>query len=507
MRYWEIAALLFGVAFVLLHWAFRAPHQYAFSHDSAFYIDMARSLAVGKWPMVAPWGLDDFDTVEIAQGVFPLGYSVILAILGIAGFDIVDVAPWVNRTAAALIPLLIVLLFRSVASGPVLFGVGVLVLTGTGVQGNQFFALTDTICLALSVLSIGLLARSIEWRAALLAGVAAGVAYTIRNPALVLLVAIPVWYLLLIAGNTYKRGELVQSMAAWLGGVILAIAPLLIYNVITFGSVQPYSMPAAGVNAAEVAIMYIWALSGEVFGAVGAGKAAYDPVGLILLIGSFATLFLIPIAFSRKVCRARYASALLLLLFLCAGSAMIIYAGSKYQGIAGDAHRYAMQYAWALLLAGGILLPPLLSRRSWIALLGLVAVFCALRSYELLRREIREPVTYYTVAYDQPLHAFVRALHAKGEFIASDAAWIFRIEDRVPVRHLPTDRGGSCGKVESQVAKLHSIGQTRPVSAVVTKLGRFNPCRFEWARHLEGAGFSVFFDTANAAVYSKAGRQ
>lgn len=500
--YWSLAAIAFGVCFVWIHWLVRHGQEYPLTHDSAIYIDMARSLAAGLPPLTPPWGLEPIDATAIPQGVFPPGYSAILTLLSFAGFDIVTVAPWVNRIAAALIPLIILLLFRNVAALHVLFSVGVLVLTGTGLQGNQYYGLTDATCLALCVLSIGLLANSRGWRSALIAGLLGGFAYTIRNAALVLLITVPVWYAVLMVGKTYDRTIIMRGAVAWVAGAMIAAAPLLIYNIVTFGGVQPYSMPAAGVRLAGVAAMYVWAVLGEIFGAVGAGKAAYQPVSVFLLVCASVMLFVIPLAITRGLNRDRYSSSLLLLLFAIAGSALIIHVGSKYQGIAGDAHRYAMQYSWALLLVGGILLPPFLTSYSRLALVGLVVVFVAFRAVEFNRPRPEDAVSPYSVANDAALGAWTKRLHEQGRFLASDAAWIFRIAQVVPVRHLYTGGFGKCTKAEEEISRLNAISKSRPAAAILTK-GPMNYCYAEWARNLENAGFAVTFDSPNAVIYSK----
>jgi hypothetical protein len=114
----------------------------------------------------------------------------------------------------------------------------------------------------------------------------------------------------------------------------------------------------------------------------------------------------------------------------------------------------------------------------------------------------RNPVTPYSVAGDHALGAFVTSVHRQGDFLASDAAWIFRIENGLPVRHLHAGYR-ACNRVEEQVERLDAIGRTRPLKAVLTKLTAENPCRRAWAHHLERAGFSIVFESANAAVYSR----
>jgi hypothetical protein len=437
-----IAALVIGALAVLAYDSVLARYRYPYSGDSASYIDMAASLLRDGRPFVTPWDVEPGDRDSVPQPLFPPGLSVMIAALTPLAGDVQVAALYPSRVAAVLLPLLIVALFRGVASDRAVAGVAALTLLSPGVRDWHFLAYSDVPALALAILALGALARGLgcaargelgDTRWLVLAGLGAGIAYTVRNAALAVLAAS-------VATLLYARLRGLGPRRAplyWLAGASVPLAPLLAYNLSTFGTLQPYDMPQSTrrwpANLGDYALAQL-----DDLGVPGRVLAAAPPLAAVLAIAALAAVF--AAAFWR-LRREPARQGLLLLLggYAAAGAVLLIASRSRYEwGNFIDSRnvlQYTFAYALAMVVAAGALLPP--RGHRYAALLGaLVLVWLA----TVAVRDVRAardyyPETWLVLSQDRVVMSAARALPPNA-LIASNAALLFRLGVPRPVREL-----------------------------------------------------------------------
>ncbi len=437
-----LAALLLGVLAVLAYDRLLASYRYAYSGDSASYVDMAASLLREGRPLVTPWDVEPGDRDLVPQPLFPPGFAVLIAALTPLAGDVRIAAVWPGRIAAALLPFLIVVLFRGAVADLALAGVAALVLLSQGVRDWHFLAYSDVPTLALAILALGALARGLglagagspaapRWLA--LAGLAAGLAYTFRNAGLAVLAAS-------IATLTYARLRRLGPATAprwWLAGAAPPLVALFAYNASTFGTLQPYDMPQStrgwSANIGDYAVAQL-----DDLGVPATWLAAGPPAVPVLTVIAVAALFAIAFWRLRRE-PARQGLLVLLAGYAAAGALLLIASRSRYEwGNFIDSRnvlQYTFAYALSLVVAAAALVPPRL-RRPTVLLGGLLLVSLAAGA----ARDVRaargyQKETWLALSEDRELMSVARALPAEA-LIASNAALLFRLGVPRPVREL-----------------------------------------------------------------------
>ena len=462
-----IAALLVGALAVLAYDRELATYRYPYSGDSASYVDMAGALLRDGRPLVTPWDVDPGDRDAVPQPLFPPGFSVLIAALTPLFGDVRLAALYPSRAAAALLPFLIVFLFRGVVSDAALAGVAALVLLSPGVRDWHFLAYSDVPALALAVVALGALGRGLGIVAApapgapgrgallwlLLAGLAAGTAYTVRNAGLAVLgasLAMLLWAR--VRGLGHPRATLY-----WLAGAIGPLWALWSYNVATFGELQPYHMPASTrrwpQNLADYAIAQLGDLG------VPDPLLATAPPLAVAGLGAIAAAF--AVAFWR-LRRAPALQALVVLLggYAAAGAVLLVASRSRYEwGNFIDSRnvlQYTFAYALGLAIVAGTLIPPRAHRLAAGAGAALLVALTVAAASDLWAARGYHEEAWLALSRDRELMAVARALPADA-LIASNAAVLFRLGVPRPVRELEVggdDRGfvGSLGQLTRAAA-------------------------------------------------------
>jgi hypothetical protein len=449
-----LAALVLGTLAVAGYDAVLATYRYPYSGDSASYIDMAASLLREGRPLVTPWDVDPGDRDAVPQPLFPPGFSVLIAALTPLFGDVRIAALYPSRVAAALLPWLIVVLFRGVIADAALAGVAALALLSQGVRDWHFLAYSDVPTLALAVVALGALARGLGFAgragdgAALwlvLAGLAAGVAYTVRNAGLAVLAAA-------VATLVYARVRRCGPARAplyWLAGAGAPLAALFAYNLATFGRLQPYDMPQSTrrwpANLGDYAIAQL-----DDLGVPGRMLPAGSPAVAVLAMAGLAALLAVACWRLRRE-PARQGLVLLLGGYAAAGATLLVASRSRYEwGNFIDSRnvlQYSFAYALALALAAGVLVPP--RWRRYAALLGVLALAslaaAAARDVRAARDYHQE--TWLALSHDRAVMSAARQLPADA-LIASNAAVLFRLGVPRPVRELEVGGGDADFLVE-----------------------------------------------------------
>jgi hypothetical protein len=463
-----IAALFVGALAVLAYDRELATFRYPYSGDSASYIDMAGGLLREGRPYVTPWDVEPGDRDAVPQPLFPPGFSVMIAALTPLFGDVRLAALYPSRAAAALLPFLIVFLFRGAVSDAALGGVAALVLLSAGVRDWHFLAYSDVPALALAVIAMGALARGLGVTAAsgvaavrpgaqlwlLLAGLAAGTAYTVRNAGLAVLAASLAMLLFArLRGLGPRRAALL-----WLAGAVGPLAALWSYNLATFGVLQPYAMPASTrrwpQNLGDYAVAQLADL--------GVPERIFAGGPPLLAVAALTAIALVFAAALWRLRRAPLRQALVALLggYAAAGAVLLVVSRSRYEwGNFIDSRnvlQYTFAYALGLALVAETLVPPRARRLA--AVVGaalLVSLACATANDLRAGRDYHEEA-WLALSRDHALMAEARAL-PRDALIASNAAVLFRLGVPRPVRELEVggdDRGflGSLGQLSRAAA-------------------------------------------------------
>jgi hypothetical protein len=437
-----LAALLLGALAVITYDRVLATYRYPYSGDSASYIDMAAALLREGRPLVTPWDVDPGDRDAVPQPLFPPGFSVLIAALTPLFGDVRLAALYPGRVAAALLPWLIIVLFRGVVADGVLAGVAALVLLSQGVRDWHYLAYSDVPALALAVLALGALARGLGfagragrgtagWLA--LAGFAAGVAYTVRNAGLAVLAASAAT---LLYARIRHCGP-ARALLYWFAGAVAPLAALLAYNVASFGRLQPYDMPQStrgwAANLGDYAVAQL-----DDLGVPERLLAAATPASAVLVVAGFATAFALAFRCLRRE-PSRQGLVMLLGSYAGAGALLLVASRSRYEWGNFIDNRNVLQYSFAYALGLAIAADALLAQR-WrrFAPLLLVLVLASLLAAAV--RDVQaahgyHQETWLALSQDPAVMNAARALPADA-LIASNAAVLFRLGAPRPVREL-----------------------------------------------------------------------
>jgi hypothetical protein len=465
-------ALALGVAIVLAYDLAVTGSRYPYSGDSASYLEMASSLAQEHRPLVVPWELVPADRDRVLQPLFPPGFSLLIAGLAPLAGSVKAAALWPARIAGALLPLLVLLAFRGQAPDAALIGVGLATLLSEGTLYWHFIAYSDVPCLALAIVALGLLTRGLTGRPVWLigAGVAAGLCYALRNAGIAVLAA----SLAAILVEARPASALRRALAFWLAGALPVVAALKIYDFAMFGSLEPYHMAPSTRPLLENLRDWVQALLADLhLRAADAGPIGLAPALAILA----AALLLLAFGYYRLSRTASRTALVALSLYVAAGGAVLVLARSRYEW--GDTidTRHALQYSWAVILLGVIIVRATFATRGrWICG-GLAAAALAalvLHTIDVVETEQDEPEYWQRIASDRAVIEQIRAL-PRGLYLASNESALLRIETGRAFRQL--DVGGDDAALDGGLSELRqTVAGRRPTAFVLV-------CN-EWTRAL-----------------------
>jgi hypothetical protein len=274
-----LRALIFGFAVVAAYQSLFKGVRYPYEADSAHYIEQARNLKSGAGVYHStPYGPHPIDTDLEQDGIFPPGYPLAIALAARLGVAEESSAPWINRLAAALVPAALVYGFATTLRATPLLTAGGLVMLSPGVLTFQYMALSDAVFLLLAVLSIGQLVRSpFSLRAVMASGALAGLGYCFRNQGIALLLAVPTALAASCLLRLGPRRAYLAQGSIWLVGAGVFVVPLVAYNMMIFGVVQPYAMPMPATSVGLFTSAGLF-LAGQFADVVGFRLIAYESV-------------------------------------------------------------------------------------------------------------------------------------------------------------------------------------------------------------------------------------
>jgi len=440
--------------------------RYAYSADSASYVEMAQTLVTTGSMRVTPWDVEPVAIDAIPQPLFPPGFALLIAAIARVTSGIASAALVPSRLSAALIPCLFVLLWRPAARAGVLLGLGLWVLLTPGVRQWHYLAYSDVTMLALAIAALGLLYRGLLQRPQrtrqdvgspwLWAGLLAGLCYAVRNAGLAVIAA----SLLTLAYAFCRQWVGWRAVTWWLTGLVGPVGGVLIYNLQTFAVLQPYLMPASTrawqLNLVDYAREQLVDLGSPL---VHSAALALGVMVLLFGLGGY----------SWWRCRAArgsdYAEHVLLTVTgsygLC-GAVLLVLSRSRYEwGTLIDA-RNVLQYSFVialfLLSAVRTLLPAWARTVALGGALTLLLFSATLATRDAVAAYHAPAEPWMVLSEDRALIATIAAMPPE-QLLASNAAPLLRLIAHKPVRQL--DLVGEDGDLVAALRELSVVSHER----------------------------------------------
>jgi 4-amino-4-deoxy-L-arabinose transferase-like glycosyltransferase len=462
------AVFCFALLFVLSFDAMWTGKRYPYAADSASYVEMAQTLLQDGHPRVTPWDFAEGSADRIPQKLFPPGYPVLIAAASPLTGSVRTAALIPSRLAAVLIPVLILSLFAGAMPTRSLMLLSVYAILTPGVRGWQYAAYSDVPALAVSVLALGALARGLQlvgetrrplwW--CLLAGVAAGCAYAIRNAGIAVL-AIAV---VMLAEAIWRRRALREAGAVAFGAAA-PLAALWAYNLSTFGRLQPYSMPAS--TRPWTANVADWA--GATFTDMGIPWQIAEHLPRVVSMSVIAIIAAVLIAgfFSQRLEPRRRSLLLLVGGYALGGALLLILSRSRFEWGNFIDERNTLQYTWALIFALALALPAVVSERAGVVLarMARLAVLLVLlfAMVDAWRVGTAPAEPWQLLSADAAVVDAARV--TDGTLLASNQAVLFRISAGAPVRNV--EIGGDDRKLWRALEAIRSAAAGRPARLIL----------------------------------------
>jgi hypothetical protein len=138
--------------------------RYAFSSDSASYLEMAQAVLDGHAPAVVPWGLELPLQEAMGQPLFPPGLPLLVALVAPFAGGAKAALVLLPRLAAAFLPLLLLVVFRGALADGLLVLLGTAVLCTRGIAYWHYVGYSDVPGLFFAIAALGTAWRAAETR-------------------------------------------------------------------------------------------------------------------------------------------------------------------------------------------------------------------------------------------------------------------------------------------------------------------------------------------------------
>jgi hypothetical protein len=442
----------------MMVWAVFLPKTFAhnawiYSWDSAAYIETAESLLAGRGLMQRV--IQGFEP-EIWQPTnwWPPGYPILIAavqLFGISGTtSCVVVAVVAGALSLLLVTIVYLRLFHWSLALPMTIAVGASVpfqkISSQCMSDTSYFAFAVASALCLIMWSTSLHASRL-WIFG--AGLFAGAAWVTRNVGLALFAATGLFFL---AHYWSRLDQLVKHIGSWLMGVSVCGLPLLIYNLVTFGRLTPYEMPASELTLLHNVRRAVSVVVNDMTGAWLFGqwfRILVFAVALMIVLavtyyGSKRSSF-VSLCKRLPYTLARHQLQIFLLAYALFYSAVVIAARTRYRWGEEIDPRHMVQIYWALwicLAMWGIGLLATLNVSGMLVRVCPAAVFCfvaALQAFNQWHFIAQSVVRLDTVEGGVGASAcsYLKGAVTPQQIVLSTDAHILRIYCDVNARKIP----------------------------------------------------------------------
>ncbi len=358
---------------------------YPFTDDGICYLDVARNFLAGRGLVHAPWGAYPVDRDLIPLSVFPPGFPLLIAAVSALGLPPESVILAVPRICWAVLPFALAWSVRPVASNSVAMATGLLAGIAPAVVMFGYRPMTDVPFLLTVAVSLGCLIRYVAHASRgiallVLSGLFAGIAYSLRNVGIALLLAVPAAIFFRGLDTRHGWSRTLIEIAAWVAGTLPILLGLWYRNAVEFGRLVVYGMAEIPMNAATVihnARDFLWDFLHELTGVRLIAQLAWDAKWAVICLAPAASLLLFGIAKHwRRQSSAQRFVLVLLAAYCLLGAVVVIYAKSRYN--TSDFLRYSTQYTWAVVFIGFYALYLMLQGRTALRTLAMLCLAGAL---------------------------------------------------------------------------------------------------------------------------------
>jgi hypothetical protein len=432
-----VIALIAGLCAAAI--SFFAPF-FPYSHDSANYLDQARSVMARGVFEVPPPDTDMADVVYVPDKLFPPGYPLLIVISSfLLQLPVEVIAPFLSLAGLILLPIVIVYSFHRVLGLFPALWIGILVaLTPAAVRWG-YVAYSDTLSLVLVIYAVNRLLtagnKPANW---FWLGLLTGFSYLLRNANLGLLLSICLYFLWNFIVEPENRKEKINNWLVWLGANALIIVPWLIRNFLVFGKLQPYWMPPSTVGLGENIHDYLQAqldtlLAFSDLDALLAGSL-WGGVLLLMLVAVLAHQVMTTWQRWQKIEQQTFFIAAV---YVAIGAVMVIAARTKYGWGEHIKARYVLPYLCFIFVALVIIFKNATLKINTRYLgLGLAITLLITRAFELPK--LYEYSQYHQLimkaAKEMRTNQDVICNNLNGRFAVSNHAFVYRIQCAAPVR-------------------------------------------------------------------------
>ncbi|HEY9099969.1 MAG TPA: hypothetical protein VIN38_13975 [Thiobacillus sp.] len=263
---------------ILLH-----PSAFPYTPDSASYFEQARTLLTDGAALETPYAPNH--EARQPSRLFPIGYPVILASIGLAGIDPRDASLALTWAAALLLPILLFVSFRKPLGARYAVVLAAFSLTSPSTLSYSTLGTSDLLALLLAVATAGIVLNKSSRSWLVLAGVIGGGAYAVRNAQLALLLSIALYYGYLWFSRTTSRRETLRDAVAFGCGASLVCLPVLVRNEILFGTFNPYHMAPSTISALHNIRTFLQEMFYDLSGLRSLGvHLGWSAIGLLIML-------------------------------------------------------------------------------------------------------------------------------------------------------------------------------------------------------------------------------
>lgn len=445
--------------------------KWPFTSDSAEYLQAAESFLAGAGFMVIPRGITSYGKDAVPLASFPIGYPAIIAAVSSLGVKTNIAGIWIAQVSWMLLPLALVFTLRRVIGASLAVAIALLISLSPGIVTHGYKAITDVPFLVITIFSVGVLIRAfnVEKENALtfywllpLSGFLAGIAYSIRNVGVALLLAVGFAFVMSIILRLLTPREAGKRFMLWLTGLIPIVGFLWIRNLYLFEALNPYSRPPSSHGFWHNIQAFLVGLGFDLTSQWSFSQLFWQPsiaivfcaIGLLLICLGLRKYW------TNYDLMARF-TVLIMASYLLAGSTVIIIGATLYQ-IEEIGLRFVMQYGWLVLA----ILALAIGAKQWPATVSkaigvsAVIVFLLLGHIQNMHHYLTsEPQPKWLLSKDESLIEMVQSLPKQAVLFSNNALFL-SIETGRKVRHLPANNveglKQSLTKIYQKAVRLHS---------------------------------------------------
>jgi 4-amino-4-deoxy-L-arabinose transferase-like glycosyltransferase len=459
-----VIILLLSVLFVIIHISIIGEINILgwWTSDSAAYIETARNYST-TGNLVHSTHISMLNDMQPIS-LWPPGYPILLSLM----HDIFDIdCQWVSLLIPVIswmiAPLIIFVFIRPLLGVAISAILSILFLSSPAALEWGRRAYTDMPFLLIVLLGFFLSCRLRSgWKEnfqVFIGGVLLGISFSIKNVGAAALMAVFFSLVIVFFVKYDQKSKVLLKLIIWSAGSAMIVIPVILRNILTFGTIQPYSMSPSTVSFSENIWDYARAATKDLFGIYRYPKLIdwdflvfVSAVTMIIGIGAYFFYR------NREEIRKRAKSFLgefrvlspnifvliTISIYSAIGIAIVIYGRTKYQWGVHINIRHVMQYDWAILTILFFLLLRLMGDYHGKVIVYALCVLMISGHFYYLSHNyyFKQPkfsektLLIYKTYKDDAIKKEVIRISKKGVVITSNLHDVLRIKTGVPIRTL-----------------------------------------------------------------------